>query len=99
MHLSRFFAALTAPVLPCVAEAKPNIIFVMADDLGYGDPRCYQPASKIPTPHMDRLAGEGMRFTDAHTPSAVLSTNPTRSDPSKTQDPAAAAISRRSPRR
>ncbi len=53
-----------------------NIIFMMADDLGYGDPRCYNPESRIPTPHMDRLAAEGMRFTDAHTPSAVCT--PTR---------------------
>ncbi|MGY8691094.1 MAG: sulfatase-like hydrolase/transferase, partial [Verrucomicrobiales bacterium] len=48
----------------------------MADDLGYGDPQCYQAASKIPTPNMDRLASEGMLFTDAHTPSAVCT--PTR---------------------
>ena len=54
----------------------PNIIFIMADDLGYGDPQCYQADSKIATPHMDRLAREGMRFTDAHTPSAVCT--PTR---------------------
>ncbi|HPV37718.1 MAG TPA: arylsulfatase [Candidatus Hydrogenedentes bacterium] len=55
---------------------RPNIVFVMADDLGYGDPRCMNAASKIPTPHMDRLAREGVRFTDAHTPSAVCT--PTR---------------------
>ncbi len=58
------------------AADRPNIIFVMADDLGYGDPQCYHAGSKIPTPHMDRLAREGMRFTDAHTPSAVCT--PTR---------------------
>ena len=57
-------------------SAAPNIIFIMADDLGYGDPQCYQADSKIATPHMDRLAREGMRFTDAHTPSAVCT--PTR---------------------
>ena len=55
---------------------SPNIIFVMADDLGYGDPQCYRAESKISTPNMDRLAREGMRFTDAHTPSAVCT--PTR---------------------
>ncbi len=54
----------------------PNIVIVLADDLGYGDPTCYQAESKIPTPNIDRLAGEGMRFTDAHTPSSVCS--PTR---------------------
>lgn len=48
----------------------------MADDMGYGDVGCYNPDSRIPTPHMDRLAAEGMRFTDAHAPSAVCT--PTR---------------------
>jgi arylsulfatase A len=54
----------------------PNIIYILADDLGYGDTGCYNPESKIPTPHIDRLAQEGMRFTDAHSPSAVCT--PTR---------------------
>jgi hypothetical protein len=53
-----------------------NIVIVLADDLGYGDPGCYNDQSKIPTPHIDRLAAEGLRFTDAHTPSSVCS--PTR---------------------
>lgn len=57
-------------------EQRPNIVIILADDLGYGDPRCYNGQSKVPTPTMDRLAGEGIRFTDAHTPSAVCS--PTR---------------------
>ena len=51
--------------------SKPNIIYILADDLGYGDVACYNVASKIPTPHLDRLAREGMRFTDAHAASAV----------------------------
>jgi len=55
---------------------KPNIVFIMADDMGYGDLGCYNKKSKIPTPNMDRLAVEGMRFTDAHSPSAVCT--PTR---------------------
>lgn len=54
---------------------KPNIIFIMADDLGYGDVSCYG-ATKVKTPSIDRIAKEGMRFTDAHTPAAVCS--PTR---------------------
>lgn len=54
----------------------PNIVFILADDLGYGDLGCYNPDSKVPTPHLDRLAGQGMRFTDAHSPSSVCS--PTR---------------------
>jgi arylsulfatase A-like enzyme len=56
--------------------ATPNLIVILADDLGLGDVACYNAQSKIPTPHLDRLAKEGMRFTDAHTPSAVCT--PTR---------------------
>ncbi len=48
----------------------PNIVWIVADDMGYGDPGCYG-ATKIPTPHIDRLASQGMRFTDAHATSAV----------------------------
>ncbi len=50
---------------------KPNIIYILADDLGYGDVACNHPGSKIPTPNLDRLAAEGMRFTDAHACSSV----------------------------
>jgi arylsulfatase A len=57
-------------------STPPNILFLMADDLGYGDLGCYNKASKIPTPNLDRLATQGMRFTDAHSPSAVCT--PTR---------------------
>lgn len=56
--------------------AKPNILLILADDLGYGDVGCYNPESKVPTPNLDRLAREGMRFTDAHSPSTVCT--PTR---------------------
>jgi len=56
--------------------ARPNIVFILADDLGYGDLGCYNQASKIPTPNLDRLAGEGTRFTDAHAPNSVCT--PTR---------------------
>jgi arylsulfatase A-like enzyme len=44
----------------------PNIVFILADDMGYGDLGSYNPDSKIPTPHLDQLAAQGMRFTDAH---------------------------------
>ncbi len=54
---------------------KPNIIFIMADDMGYGDLGCYG-ATQIPTPNIDRLAAQGIRFTDAHSPSALCT--PTR---------------------
>jgi len=59
------------------SASKPNIIFMLADDLGYGDVGCYkkQP-SKIPTPNIDRIAAGGVRFTDAHSPSSVCT--PTR---------------------
>ena len=50
---------------------NPNIIIIMADDMGYGDPHCYNPESKIPTPNMDKLSEQGMRFTDAHTSASV----------------------------
>ncbi len=58
------------------ADAPPNIVIILADDLGYGDLGCYNGESKIRTPHIDRLAEEGSRFTDAHSPSAVCT--PTR---------------------
>ena len=56
--------------------ATPNILLILADDLGYGDVACYNPESKIPTPRLDRLAREGLLFTDAHSPATVCT--PTR---------------------
>ena len=50
------------------ASSKPNIVFILADDMGYGDPGCFNPSSKISTPAIDRLAAEGMKFVDAHSP-------------------------------
>jgi arylsulfatase A len=55
---------------------KPNVVIILADDMGWGDPGCYNTQSKTPTPNIDRLAARGMRFTDAHSPSAVCT--PTR---------------------
>ena len=55
---------------------QPNIVLILADDLGYGDIGSYNPHSQVQTPRMDQLAEEGMRFTDAHSPSAVCT--PTR---------------------
>jgi arylsulfatase A len=53
---------------------KPNILVILADDLGYGDLHCYNPErGKIPTPHIDKLASQGMRFTDGHSSSGVCS--------------------------
>lgn len=53
------------------AERLPNIVFILADDMGYGDCAAYNPESKIPTPHIDQLAREGLRFTDAHSASGT----------------------------
>ncbi len=50
---------------------QPNIVFILADDLGYGDLHCFNPAGKIKTPHSDALAAQGMTFTNAHSSSAV----------------------------
>ncbi len=58
------------------ARAATNVVYVLADDLGIGDLRTYNPRSKIPTPHLDRFGDEAMAFSDAHSPSAVCT--PTR---------------------
>ncbi|MFC5627113.1 sulfatase family protein [Algoriphagus winogradskyi] len=79
-HLLAYtFISLT--VLSCAEKPKqeykkPNIIVILADDLGYGDIKAFNPEGKIKTPFIDELASEGMIFTDAHTPSAVCT--PTR---------------------
>lgn len=54
---------------PVLAQAKPNVILIYADDLGYGDLSCYG-ATKIKTPNIDKLAAGGIRFTNGHTTSA-----------------------------
>jgi len=68
------FLAVAVPAFG--ADAKPNIVVILADDLGYGDVKCLNPDGKIPTPNLDKLATAGMTFTDASTPSGVCS--PTR---------------------
>ncbi len=72
-------ALITVGVLHIASAAdasKPNIVFVLFDDLGYGQPQCYNPKSALRTPNLDKLATQGMRFTDAHTAAAVCT--PTR---------------------
>lgn len=70
-----FLALLTLLFLSPVARPdsdkstrRPNIVLIMVDDMGYGDPGCFNPHSKIPTPNIDGLARDGMKFTDAHAP-------------------------------
>jgi arylsulfatase A len=53
------------------STSPPNILLILADDLGYGDVRCYNDESKVATPHIDKLAADGIRFTDAHSPATV----------------------------
>ena len=88
MKLIRIRRSIVENVLACLwiailsistsafGEQLPNIVYILADDLGYGDLGCYNKDSKIPTPRLDQLATEGMRFTDAHSPSSVCT--PTR---------------------
>jgi len=66
------FLSLTAGL----SAAKPNVVYILADDLGWGDLSCFNKESKIHTPHLDKIAAAGMRFTDAHSGSAVCT--PTR---------------------
>ena len=81
MHVPRLFLVLwlvvAHPTMALVGEpsSTPNIVFILGDDIGYGDFGCYG-ATKIKTPNVDRLAQEGVRFTDAHSPSAMCT--PTR---------------------
>jgi arylsulfatase A len=66
---------LVSTLLACKDQKSelPNIVIFYADDMGYGDLNCLNPESKIPTPHLDQLASEGMLFTDAHSSSGVCS--------------------------
>ena len=75
MH--RFFlfvlsVCLTAAVLPAAAQNKPNVILILVDDHGYGDLSCYG-ATDLKTPHLDKLAERGVRFTQMYSPSAICS--------------------------
>ncbi|MCA9219152.1 MAG: sulfatase-like hydrolase/transferase, partial [Planctomycetales bacterium] len=65
---------LHAAIVAAQQPKSPNILIIYADDLGYGDVQCYNPErGKIPTPNIDRLASQGMRFTDGHSSSGVCS--------------------------
>jgi arylsulfatase A len=70
------FSVLIFSAATFAADAKPNILYILCDDLGYGDVKCLNPDGKIATPNIDKLAAGGMIFTDAHSSSAVCT--PTR---------------------
>ncbi len=81
--LKPFFAFIATGLLMFVSnsllgeERRPNIVYILADDLGYGDVQCLNPKrGKIATPQLDKMAAQGMVFTDAHTSSSVCT--PTR---------------------
>lgn len=79
MKFFQLLLVILLTLVPCLNahEAKsPNIVYILADDLGYGDVSANNPEGKIRTPAIDSLAAAGMRFTDAHTPSSVCT--PTR---------------------
>src|SRR5262245_53847545 len=63
-------APAAAPVADAAGSPKPNIVFILADDLGYGDLGCYG-QKQIQTPRLDRMAAEGMCFTQAYAGSTV----------------------------
>ena len=66
------WAMVASASIPSAAAPRPNVIVLYADDLGYGDVQCYNAdRGRIPTPNIDRLAAEGMRFTDAHSSGSV----------------------------
>ncbi|HUR54391.1 MAG TPA: arylsulfatase [Gemmataceae bacterium] len=73
--LSLYVLAFVTNPLRAADERLPNIVVILADDVGYGDLGCYG-SKKVPTPNLDKLAADGMRFTDAHSPAAVCT--PTR---------------------
>ena len=76
LTLLLLFASLSPTRADRASASRPNILLILADDLGYGDVGCYNDQAKVPTPNLDRLAREGMRFTDAHSPATVCT--PTR---------------------
>jgi len=66
--LAMVYSLCLLPLAPRAAEANPHIVLILVDDMGYGDPGCYNADSKIPTPQIDSLARDGMKFLDAHAP-------------------------------
>ncbi len=74
VKVSVILAVLSIGLSALAQESKhPNILIILADDLGYGDLLSYNPNSMVPTPNLDRLASEGIRLTRAYCPVAVCS--------------------------
>jgi len=69
---------LLVSLIACSAESTdyPNIVIILADDMGYGDVQAFNPNSEVPTPNLNKLSEDGMMFMDAHTPSSICT--PTR---------------------
>lgn len=87
-------AGLLALATQAQAQQRPNVIVLVADDLGYGDLSCYG-ANRVSTPRVDSIANSGVRFTDAH---AVASTSTPHAIRSSRENIASAALARTSPR-
>ena len=75
LGMKKCFTALLGLLLGTFAHAadSPNIVIIYADDLGYGDVSCYNPKAAYQTKHMDRMAAEGVKFTDLHSPCTICS--------------------------
>ena len=76
MAIAALFALSSGSAAQDSAPPTPNVVIILADDLGWGDVQAMNPNSSIPTPNINSIAASGMRFTDAHSPSSVCS--PTR---------------------
>lgn len=76
--LGQHVSAQTAEQAKSASQQKPNIIFILADDMGYGDVSAYNKDSHIQTRHIDQMAANGVMFTDAHSCSAVSTPHPLR---------------------
>ena len=68
-----FLAMIGATVSGHADQERPNVVLILADDLGVGDLGSYNAGSKVPTPHLDALAKSGMRFTNGYCPVSVCS--------------------------
>ena len=76
MTRSILTATVTLMAAACAIAAQPNVVYILADDMGPGDVMAYNTDCRFPTPHLDRMAAEGMKFMDAHSSSGVCT--PTR---------------------